>query len=57
MAIDPEFVRLMKKWVCKPKINRQSSGSVTSSRTSYSRAPSTGGFRPIQLDDDENDLR
>lgn len=57
MAVDPEFVRLMKPWIRKPKTSRQSSASVTSSQTSYSRTPSTSGIRPMQFDDDDDDLR
>ena len=51
MAIEPEFVRLMKRWV-PPTAN-----NTDQQRTTTSTAPSTSGTKPIQLDDDEEDLR
>jgi hypothetical protein len=51
MAIDGEFVRLIKRWI------RPTTDNTNQPRTSNSTIPSTSGIKPIQLDDDENDLR
>jgi hypothetical protein len=51
MAIEPEFVRLMKRWI------RPTTNNVNQQRTSNATASSTSGTKPIQLDDDEDDLR
>ncbi|CAF2938634.1 unnamed protein product [Rotaria sp. Silwood2] len=51
MAIEPEFVRLIKRWI------RPTTNNVNQQRTANSTAPSTSGSKPIQLDDDEDDLR
>jgi hypothetical protein len=45
MAIEPEFVRLMKRWI-RSKTDTQSTTMSSSS-----------GIKPLQLDDDEDDLR
>ncbi|CAF1399878.1 unnamed protein product [Rotaria magnacalcarata] len=56
MAIEPEFVRLMKRWI-RPTTDTQSSNNAAQQRTTNSTAPSTSsGTKPIQLDDDD-DLR
>jgi hypothetical protein len=49
MAVDPEFVRIMKRWIL-PVTDQQRTTNPTA-------APTTSGIKPIQLDDDENDLR
>ncbi|CAF1399738.1 unnamed protein product, partial [Didymodactylos carnosus] len=61
MAIDNEFVRLLKKWII-PKAKLQDGAAVTSSnsggdhfRTSQTTT-TTSSVKPIQLDDDD-DLR
>jgi hypothetical protein len=47
MAIEPEFVRLIKRWI-RPIKNKEEEQKTTNS---------TSGVKPMQLDDDENDLR
>ena len=47
MAIEPEFVRLMKRWVRPTKSQEEMQATNTASSS----------IKPIQLDDDENDLR
>ncbi len=49
MAIEPEFVRLIKRWV-RPKTDNKSTNNPTT-------ASSSGGTKPFQLDNDEDDLR
>jgi hypothetical protein len=51
MAIEPEFVRLIKRWI------RPTTNNADQQRTTTSTVPSTSGTKPIQLDDDEDDLR
>lgn len=48
MAIEPEFVRLIKRWVIpiKSKEEEEQGQKTTNS-----------GVKPIQLDDDEDNLR
>ena len=54
MAIEPEFVRLIKRWI-RPTTNNPDQQRTTTTMTA---APtSTSGTKPIQLDDDEDDLR
>ncbi len=48
MAIEPEFIRLMKQWIL-PTTNNAEQQRMTNS--------STSGIKPMQLDDDEIDLR
>lgn len=52
MAIEPEFVRLMKRWIL-PVIDKKDGQQNSMNSTSSS----TSGIKPIQLDDDEIDLR
>jgi hypothetical protein len=51
MAIEPEFVRLMKRWI-RPIKNKEEEQKTTNSVSS-----STSGVKPMQLGDDEDDLR
>ncbi|CAF1292067.1 unnamed protein product [Rotaria sordida] len=51
MAIEPEFVRLIKRWI------RPTTNNVNQQQTTKSTTSSTSGTKPIQLDDDEDDLR
>jgi hypothetical protein len=51
MAIEPEFVRLIKRWI------RPTTNNTNQQKTANPTVPSTSGIKPIQLDDDENDLR
>jgi hypothetical protein len=51
MAVEPEFVRLMKRWI------RPITKATEQQRTTNPTVPTTGGVKPIQLDDDEDDLR
>ena len=51
MAVDPEFVRLIKRWV-RPVTNKQDEKTTTNPVSS-----STSGVKPMQLDDDEDSLR
>ena len=51
MAIEPEFVRLIKRWI-RPMINKYEQG-----QKSINTASLTSDIKPIQLDDDEDDLR
>ena len=46
MAVEPEFVRLMKRWT-------QPTATNVPAKVSSEPAPA----QPIQLDDDETDLR
>jgi hypothetical protein len=48
MAVDPEFVRLMKRWI-QPMVKNSTDVVTTTTPTSSSK--------PIQLADDEVDLR
>ncbi len=50
MAIEPEFVRIIKRWI------RPTTHNVDQQRTTNPTVPSTSGTKPIQLDD-EDDLR
>jgi hypothetical protein len=56
MSIDPEFVRLVKRWI-RPTTNSSSKNNAEQQRTTNPTASSTSGIKPIQLDDDEDDLR
>jgi hypothetical protein len=49
MAIEPEFVRLIKRWILPEKSKEEEQQKTVSS--------STSGVKPMQLDDEENDLR
>ncbi|CAF1227779.1 unnamed protein product [Rotaria sordida] len=51
MAIEPEFVRLIKRWI------RPTTNNVNQQQTTKSTTSSTSGTKPIQLDDDDDDLR
>ena len=47
MSIEPEFVRLIKRWI-----------RPTSNKEEQKQQPvSTSSVKPMQLDDEENDLR
>jgi hypothetical protein len=48
MAIEPEFVRLMKRWIRSKTDTKSTNNPMTSS---------SGGMKPLQLDDDDDDLR
>ncbi|CAF0772746.1 unnamed protein product [Rotaria sp. Silwood1] len=52
MAIEPEFVRLIKRWI-RPIANKDDGQQ----KTINSASSSTSGVKPVQLDDDEIDLR
>ncbi|UJR09053.1 hypothetical protein I4U23_013301 [Adineta vaga] len=54
MAIEPEFVRLIKRWIRPTTNNNEQQRATTTTNPTPS---STGGTKPIQLDDDEDDLR
>ncbi|CAF0749324.1 unnamed protein product [Adineta steineri] len=54
MAIEPEFVRLIKRWI---RPTTTTANNVNQQTTTSSTVPSTSGTKPIQLDDDEDDLR
>ncbi|CAF0925371.1 unnamed protein product [Adineta ricciae] len=49
MAIEPEFVRLIKRWIL-PDTNKEENQQSTTTNT-------TSGVKPMQFDDDEDDLR
>ena len=50
MAIEPEFVRLIKRWI-QPMKNKEDAQATNPASSS------TSGVKPMQLDDDEDDLR
>jgi hypothetical protein len=50
MAIEPEFVRLIKRWV-QPMKNKEDAQTTTNAVSS-----STSAVKPMQFDDDEDDL-
>jgi len=56
MGIDPEFVRLIKRWIL-PTKNTQATNNTNQRQRANPTASSTSGVKPIQLDDDEDDLR
>ena len=49
MAIEPEFVRLIKRWI-RPVTEKNEQQQQTSQTSASS-------VKPMQLDDDEDDLR
>ncbi|CAF0967710.1 unnamed protein product [Rotaria sp. Silwood1] len=53
MAIEPEFVRLIKRWI-RPTTKTQTTNNINQQQPTTS---STSGIKPIQLDDDEDDIR
>lgn len=53
MAIEPEFVRLIKRWIL-PDTNKEEGQPQ---RTTNAASTSAPGVKPIQLDDEEDDLR
>jgi hypothetical protein len=49
MAVDPEFVRLIKRWI-RPTSNKEE-------QKQQQPQASSSSVKPIQLDDEEDDLR
>lgn len=56
MAIEPEFVRLMKRWIRPPNASKSSNNTYQQTTSNPAYPSGTSGVKPIQLDDDD-DLR
>ena len=54
MAIEPEFVRLIKQRWIRPMTKTSSTNNVEEKQMTV---PSPSRIKPMQLDDDEEDLR
>ena len=55
MAIEPEFVRLIKRWI-RP-VNSTDGEQEQKANAPTAESSSTSAIKPMQLDDDEDDLR